>query len=75
MAVKVINKKPQYIFGVVDTHEYFMFEGDLFLKIDDVRDCETGDIFNAIHLESGTLENFSTTDMVLKVNDIEIIIK
>ena len=75
MAVKVINKKPQYIFGGLDTHEYFMFEGDLFLKIDDVRDCETCDIFNAVHLESGTLDSFSTTDMVLKVDDIEITIK
>ena len=75
MAVKVINKKPQYIFGGLDTSEYFMFEGDLYLKIDDVRDCGTYDIFNAIHLESGTLENFSTTDMILKVTDIEITIK
>ena len=75
MAVKIINKKEQYIFGGIDTHEYFMFEGDLFLKIDQVRDDETCESFNAIHLESGTFDYFHIDDIILKVNDIEIIIK
>lgn len=75
MAVKVINKKEQCIFGGLDTREYFMFEGDLFLKIDQVRDYETCDSFNAIHLESGIFDYFHMDDEILKVNDIEITIK
>lgn len=75
MAVKVINKKEQYIFGELDTHEYFMFEGDLYLKIDKVKDCETSERFNAIHLESGMLTTFCMEDTVFKVTDVEIFIK
>ena len=75
MAVKVINKKEQYAFCELDTHEYFMFEGDLFLKIGKVRDDETDEDFNAIHLESGTLDYFCGTDTILRVKDIEITIK
>lgn len=75
MAVKVINKKEQYAFCGLDTHEYFMFKGDLFLKIDQVRDETSGDSFNAIHLESGTFDYFYGTDTILKVKDIEITIK
>lgn len=75
MAVKVINKKQQTIFGGLDSREYFMFEGDLFLKIDKVKDDETGDYFNAIHLESGIFDYFYMDDEILKVNDIEITIK
>ena len=75
MAVKVINKKEQTIFGGLDTHEYFMFEGDLFLKIDKVRDDETDEGFNAVHLESGIFDYFHMDDVILKVTDIEIIIK
>ena len=74
MAVKVINKKEQCIFGGLDTHEYFMFEGDLFLKIERVKG-ETGDSFNAVHLESGTFDYFHVDDVILKVTDIEITIK
>ena len=47
MAVKVINKKEQYAFCGLDTHEYFMFEGeakcpicDIKLEIDDTYDME-----------------------------------
>ena len=75
MAVKVINKKQQTIFGGLDTREYFMFEGDLFLKIDKVKDYETNDYFNAIHLESGMFDCFHMDDEILKVTDIEITIK
>ena len=75
MAVKVINKKEQYAFCGLDTREYFMFEGDLFLKIDQVRDETSGDSFNAIHLESGTFDYFCGTDTILRVKDIEITIK
>lgn len=75
MAVKIINKKEQYAFCELDAHEYFMFEGDLFLKIDKVRDDETDEGFNAVHLESGMFDYFHMDDEILKVNDIEITIK
>lgn len=75
MAVKVINKKEQYAFCRLDTREYFMFEGDLYLKIDKVRDDTSGDSFNAIHLESGMFDYFHMDDEILKVTDIEITIK